>query len=128
MLRRVLAVTGMALVVGAACAYAVSPRMAHMSVSLTRELFGIERGFTPAPSDSSRYATEGGVPGTYCPIPSRDSSAVSHKSAANPSLLEPAPAQSVAPASKGGDSLLAPAQTKCDVPPSGSASKPLIVP
>jgi len=126
MLRRVLVVTGMALVGGAACAYAVSPRVAHMSRSLTRGFLGLERGFTPAPPDSSKYATEGGVPGTYCPTPSRDSSAYSHKSPSEPGLLDSPAAQSVAPVAKSGDSLLAPAQAKCDIPAASEPSKLLV--
>jgi hypothetical protein len=125
MLRRVLVVTGMALVVGAACAYAVSPRVSHMGLSFSRGLFGFDHGFTPTPPDSTRYATEGGAPGTYCPIPSRDS-ASTHKSGAGSNILGALPAQSTVTSAgaKSADSLLGPSQTKCDVP----TSKPLIVP
>ena len=126
MLRRVLVVTGMSLVIGAACAYAVSPRVAHMGRTLSRGLLGFEHGFTAAAPDSSRYAIEGGAPGTYCPIPSRDSVSTS-KTVASQGILDGPTAQSSAVGAKSADSLLAPAQAKCDVPASG-ASKPLIIP
>ena len=124
MLRRALVVTGVALIVGAACAYAVSPRAARMSLSFSRGLFGLERGFSPAPPDSSRYATEGGVPGTFCPTPSRDASPADQKPSSEPSMFDIPAAQSPAISASSHDSLLTATQAKCDVPASTAASKP----
>ena len=123
MLRRAVAITCIALGLTAACAFAFSPRVARMGRTLGRGIIGIERGFTPVPAnerphaaDSAAYLTEGGVPGTYCPIPSRSGS--KPQGTVDPrTVSESRQMSSVAEPADGKNDLLLPApQAKCIVP------------
>jgi hypothetical protein len=136
MLRRALVLTGIAVVVSAACAFAVSPRVSGIGRSLSRELFGFDRGFTPATNtahDSAMYEIEGGAPGTYCPIPPRNDGKSVAEGASSGSAVtigDIAPASSASQAMSSpvkGDSLLLAPPAKCTVPaPAGTAQKPIL--
>ena len=134
MLRRALAITCIAVGLTAACAFAFSPRVARMGRNLGRGILGIERGFTPIPAnershtaDSIAYLTEGGVPGTYCPIPpsgSKAQTAVDPRTIAEPRQMSTA----AEPADGKNDLLLPPPQAKCIVPPTATAPTRSILP
>jgi hypothetical protein len=125
-------------VLTAACAFAVSPRVSDIGLSLRRELFGFAGGFTPAASpthapDPSRYETEGGVPGTYCPIPPRDGKPVAEASLVSATAISDlTPAASASSPAQSSevrlDSLLAASPTKCTVPAAaaGPAPRPIL--
>jgi hypothetical protein len=128
-LRRALALTAIAVAFSAACAFAFSPKIVYFGRALGRGLLGAERGFTPVPrpSDSANYDSEGGVPGTYCPIPAR----AGDKSLSTPTMPDTSKApQMSSPAiavDQSNDLLLPPPATKCLVPataPSGRAIQP----
>lgn len=118
LLRRVIPVTMVAVVLSAACAFAFSPKLSRIG-RLVGGVFGIDRGFTPVPrthADSLLlFATEGGAPGTYCPIPARGAqkAAGDLDARAGQDLV---PAQTSTADVKGDSLLLVGGQTKCAVP------------
>lgn len=131
MLKRAVAITVIAVSLGAAAASAFTPALVRMG---ERWRFGSAwpgPDYTPDPS-SRRYPIwvgdsvqrdEGGMPGTYCPVRSHDNEAPLNKaggSTPTETALGPA-SSSVMPATE--DSLQLPAQN-CAVPvPSAAAAK-----
>jgi hypothetical protein len=135
MLRRAVAITGIAVVLSAACAFAISPRGSRMGRNLGRGLLWIDRGFTPVPSsdrshpgDSATYQAEGGVPGTFCPIPDRTSSKPIDTIDAR-SLSEPHQSSSSSEQIDGKNDLLLPTRdAKCTVPVTATPATKSILP
>jgi hypothetical protein len=129
-LRRTFALTTIAVAFSAVCAFAVSPKIVYLSRALGRGMLGMERGFTPVPrpSDSTKYDSEGGVPGTYCPIPARTGGESSVSTPPIPGTTNaPQISSAATPADGSNDLLLPPPATKCLVPaapPSGRAIVP----
>jgi hypothetical protein len=82
MLRRALVVTAIAVGLSAAGALAFAPSFSRVSHAWSHGGLWSGHGFTPVPSsrdaegstDDLLLQNEGGVPGTYCPIPPRNSS------------------------------------------------------
>jgi len=128
-LRRALALTLVAVAFSAAGAFAFSPRVVHFWRAVGQGELGFERGFTAIPSsaaDSARFATEGGVPGTFCPIPARSSEKPVPMPAA-PSIGDVPLMSPAAPVSNHpNDSLLLAPQAKCEVPAPRSGGRPIL--
>lgn len=128
MFRRALALTVIAVAFSAAGAFAFSPRVVHFWRAVGQGGLGFERGFTAVPTraDSTRYQNEGGVPGTFCPIPARSS----EKPVASPDIpgLDDTPRMSpAAPVSKHtSDSLLLTPPAKCEVPAPAPTGRPIL--
>ena len=134
MLRRAVVITCIAMGLSAACAFAFSPRVAHMGRTFGRSILGIERGFTPVPAndrshtaDSIAFLTEGGVPGTYCPTPPRSGSKP-HATVDPLPIGEPRQMSSAAEPAGGSNDLLPVAPARCVVPPAGTGAARSIVP
>jgi hypothetical protein len=122
MLRLASVIAVIAVALSAAGALAFAPNFSRVSRTWTRAIVWSGRAFTPVPTppDSSAqtrdpaYATEGGVPGTFCPIRPHDP----NMSVAQPldqPLSTPA-AQSSSTAIPGKTDLLA-APAMCNVAP-----------
>lgn len=100
-----------------------------MGHALGRGVLGIHHGFTPTPtraSDGNTYETEGGVPGTYCPIPAR----AGEKAMSTPADLgmteTPQMSTAPAPADSGNDLLLPLPPAKCTVPATAPSARPIV--
>jgi hypothetical protein len=133
MLRRALVVTAIAVALSAAGALAFVPGFSRVSHAWSRGSLWSGHGFTPVPpSQDSRPAddlllqNEGGVPGTYCPIPPRSST---------PAVTPDQRASSQAPLNSGAstapegktDLFLNPPVANCTVPPTATpAPRPIL--
>jgi hypothetical protein len=133
MLRRAIPITLAADVLSAACAFAFSPRLSRLG--RTWGLGALERGHTPVPrndqtrqGDSLLFQTQGGAPGTYCPIPQRNGeasqTASDQRAPSGSSLLL---AQDSLPGDAKND-LLAPPAARCVIPSAATPVARSVVP
>jgi len=135
MLRRALALTGLAVAVSAACAFAFSP-LARAGRTWTRGMLGFEAGFTPVPpnahslaDDSVTFRAQGGVPGTYCPTPARNGVAKQPATADEHVSLEQTQSSVAPPTPDGkGDLLLPTRPAICNVPTAAAPAARSILP
>ena len=117
MLRRASAIAVIAVALSAAGALAFSPSFSRVGRTWTRAIAWTSRGFTPVPTpvDSAAmtrdpsYATEGGVPGTFCPVRPHDP---------NMTVAPPVSGMSTEPARSSNASMPAPATTDLLAAPS----------
>jgi len=126
-LRRALALTVIAVAFSAAGAFAFSPRLVYFWRTVGRGGNGLDRAYTPVPStDSLLYQTQGGVPGTYCPIPARG--AEKPMAMPLPTGITEAPRMSpAAPAAvQSSDPLLPGLPATCVIPPTAPSARPIV--
>ena len=134
MLRRALVLTVVAVAVSAAGALAFSPSFVHVSRALSRSGIWFTRGFTPAPAARDSQSTAGeallqngdGVPGTYCPIPPRNSlTPIAAPDRSTSSDAEMSTSASTASAGKT-DLLAVPPAASCPVPTPATTPKSIL--
>lgn len=137
MLRRALVITSIAVALSAAAALAFVPGFSRVSRGWSLSGVWSGRGFTPVPpshdgrgsADDLLLQNEGGVPGTYCPIPPRNSSSAAAAPAQHSSTEMPlSSGASMAPRGKTDLLPAAPAATCIlpNAPPAASQSRVIL--
>ena len=137
MLRRAFVITSIAVALSAAAALAFVPGFSRVSRGWSLGGVWSGRGFTPVPAsrdargstDDFQLQNEGGVPGTYCPIPPRNSSNAAGSPASHSSSETPlGSGASIAPPAK--TDLLTTSQaatcTAPTAPAAASQSRPIL--
>lgn len=134
MLRRALVVTAIAVALSAAGALAFVPRFSRVSHAWSLGGLWSGHGFTPVPqspdsrgvADDLLLQNEGGVPGTYCPIPPRNSTPAASPDQRSSSQTQLTSGASTAPDAKT-DLLSTPPAANCTVPPTSTpAPRPIL--
>ena len=136
MLRRALIVTAVAVALSAAGAFAFVPRLARVGHGFSLGALWSGHGFTPIPrsrdsvssSDELLLQTQGGAPGTYCPIRPRDdgTSAAAHDQ--HTSTVLPLDSAASSPAQTKVDLLQPPPAANCTVPTGSAPASRTVVP
>jgi hypothetical protein len=134
MLRRVLVVTAIAVALSAAGALAFAPGFSRVSHAWSLGGLWSGHGFTPVPqsadargaADDLLLQNEGGVPGTYCPIPPRNSSPAVSADQRSSGQMPLTSGASTAPNAKT-DLLSTPPAANCTVPATATpAPRPIL--
>jgi hypothetical protein len=134
MLRRVVVLTAIATALSAVAAFAFAPRLGHLGGAWSRRAAWVGHGFTPAltgdahtPAGDANQSV-GGAPGTYCPIPARNSGGsapTDQRDSIDTALSSALTTQAASVPSDAKNDLLAPlpaAMCKVVAPPTPAAS------